>query len=144
MTLDPTEQRALEALIVAGMHDLTPTLDRDRKWKFNDDPEDVGTSLALRQFMLEWDDEEMLIGGATGNLDYEVEVLLHIVTHYGDMPFNRLGEVLGMDHFDINRYFGDRLETIYGLTNWQPAGRGEIDRGARVYEHRYRVSYLRR
>ena len=144
MSFAPTTQRAIETPIIAGMHAITPTLESGRTWKFNADPEAVGASLSLRQFSLDWSDEEVVEGGATGNLDYEVEATLEVVTHYGDLPFDRLGEVLGADHFDVNRYFSDRLDTIDGLVNWQPLGREEVDRDSRVYAHRYRVAYMRR
>ena len=101
-------------------------------------------SLALRQFTIEWGSPEQVPDGVTGNLDYELRVPITFVTHYGDLALDRIGNVLVTDHFDVNRHFIDRLETIFGLTNWEPDDAPELDAGARVFEHNYFVSYMRR
>lgn len=144
MTFEATNLRDLERLIVAGLCDLVPTLDPDARWTETSAKRSGGGSRRLRLFSIEWGDGEPVIGGATGNLDYEWDTAITIVAHYSELPDTLLGEAIDRDHGDINRYFGDRLETIAGLMNWQPAGYGTRDETTKIYEQRFRVAYMRR
>lgn len=144
MTFAPTNLRALEEQIRDGVLAITPSLESGLRW--NHDPRTMpsGPSRVLRQFFVEWGTPEQVIGGATGNLDYELAVPLTLLTHYGAVNVDQVGELVAQDHFDINRYFGDRLETIPGLTNWVSTGWLVEDEDSRIYAHTYEVSYLRR
>lgn len=144
MTFDPTNLRALEVEIKNGIQSVTPSLESSRRWVHEPQPQPGGPSLVLRSFFLSWGAPEQVIGGATGNLDYELAVPLTILTHYMGADVDHLGELLAQDHFDVNRYFGDRLETITGLMNWVSSGWIVEDEDARVYAHSFEVSYMRR
>jgi hypothetical protein len=144
VTLAPTNLRDLERAIVTGLAELVPTLDPTARWSESSEKRTGGGSMRYRLYHLEWGDGEQVIGGATGNLDYEWETELFIVAHYGALPNTEIGEIVDRDHGDINRYFGDRLETIHGLTNWTMDGHGQRTPDEPQYEHRFRVAHLRR
>lgn len=144
MTFAPTDLRTLETAIVSGILAVTPSLESGRGW--NHDPRSHlgGPARTLRQFFIQWGPPEQVIGGATGNSDYEVVAEIRIVTSYWAAEPDRFGELIAQDHFDINRYFVDRLETIVGLLNWESTGVDVEDDEARIYAHTYDVAYLRR
>lgn len=144
MTYDPTDLRTLERAIAAGLCAIAPTIDPDARWTETEATRSGGGGSRYRLFQLEWGDGEPIVGGATGNTDYEWSTDLDIVVHYGELRETLLGEAIDRDHGDINRYFSDRLETIAGLSNWQPLGHVARDPETLVYEQRFRVSHMRR
>jgi hypothetical protein len=144
MTFAPTDLRTLEAAIVDGILAVTPSLDSLRPWNHDPRTHQGGPARALRQFFISWGSAEQVVEGATGNLDYEVRVPLVISTSYWAAEPDQVGELVAQDHFDLNRYFIDRLETIHGLTNWESDGTSEADDEARIHDHQFLVSYMRR
>jgi hypothetical protein len=144
MTFAATDLRTLESAIRDGILSITPSLESGRPWNHDPRSSPSAPSRVLRQFFLGWGSPEQVIGGATGNLDYELEVPLVIRTHYWAAEPDHVGELAAHDHFDINRHFIDRLETIVGLTNWVSTGWRPEDEEARTYEHTFDVAYMRR
>lgn len=143
MTFAATNLRDLERLIAEGLCNIVPSIDPRARWTETPATRSGGGGEHHRLFSLEWGDGEPVIGGATGNADYEWATDLDIVVLYGGLPENLLGEAIDRDHGDINRYFSDRLESIAGLMNWEPLGHVARDESAKVYEQRFRVSHMR-
>lgn len=140
-----TTLAALEAsfrTIIAG---ITPThlVDRAEGWIPVDDNAKAASSLVPRLFYFEWGKPTSVMGGATGNLDSEVAIVMTIVTDYRAFDERTLAQVVVEDWWDLHdRLFsacdGDELDGFMKIEGTEPV---PID--AQRVEHTFTVQYMR-
>lgn len=146
MPSSSTTPTALEAAFAEQFLAIVPTvaIERASGWCHASDRRALAPSMVPRLYTIEWGVPEVVIGGATGNADTEVALLMRVVTDYRAFRAETLGDVVEADHWNLHDRLADRLDpTIPGLMWIESRGHRADNPEAAVVAHEYQVQYLR-
>ena len=141
-----TTTPALEEAFAAQFLLIVPTIaiERDAGWAHATDRRELGPSMVPRRYTIQWGEASVVRGGATGQSDTEVGLLMRVVTDYRAFRKETLADVVHSDHWDLHDRLADRLDPIIPGFWWiEPVRYIADDPEGMVIAHEFQIQYMR-
>jgi hypothetical protein len=144
MPVSSTTLTALEAAFALIIGAIEPSFAGDTSpWIHAADRRPLASGMVPRRYTINFGAPKVVVGGATGNADTEVEVVMELETDYRGFRPESLGECVELDFWDLHDHLSDRLDPIIpGLTWLAPIDTPPAADAAKVV-HRFLVQYIR-
>lgn len=146
MPSSSTTLPALEAAFAEQFRQIVPTISIERAagWVHAADRRELAPSMVPRRYSIQWGEPTVVRGGATGQSDTEVGVVMRVVTDYRAFRKETLADVVHADHWDLHDRLADRLDPIIPGLWWIESQRPVVDDiDALVIAHEYVIQYIR-
>lgn len=141
----PVSSTQYEQNIIAAILAITPSLELDQSsgWRHTAD-KGATPGYLMRSFDVLWGDTRTVVGGTTGDGNYEVESTVSIQTDYRAMPERFMGELINSDHQDLLELIQENLDPqIAGHLGGESVGISETEEKAR-FSHNFTLRWYRR
>lgn len=135
-------ESALRALI-DGIAAPTLVNGQTYAWQYAEDRDMPSSTMVPRLYSFEWGEPTVVQGGATGNADTEVGIVLSIIVDYRALPERDIAFIVEADHWDLHDEISDAWsqDEITGLTFSESRGFDTED--AQRVTHTFGLQYMR-